>query len=278
MGWVTLDGESGCQSPSCGRFPCASTSSGRAENLGNKNTETVIRAEIPGTVLIRGDVPVRDWEKVNGYRFVYAADFDQTPYAVAEVDTLKLMPEALHMSELEFMPGSYFHDAEQGRLYISSTTLQPPQRHHYRVSVVPEQGFHLINPALVRVEGLAATGFNYNQSTSNRDGYGNKWGILLEDAFNCVIRHCTAFLNGGGISILRSSTVEGQTGNVIEDCRAYGNYSRFNVEGGNIVISRRGADPVVLTGDWALDDTSNVQLRRLTFTGSVRLGGGRGLS
>ena len=44
-------------------------------NLGGADVDTVIRAEIPGTALLRGDVPAPEFKKIDGYRFVYAAKF-----------------------------------------------------------------------------------------------------------------------------------------------------------------------------------------------------------
>ena len=64
------------------------------ENLGNPDVDTAIRAAMRGTVVLRGDVPAPAFQPVKGYRFVYAADFDQPAQVVNEVDTLKLLEPA----------------------------------------------------------------------------------------------------------------------------------------------------------------------------------------
>ena len=71
-------------------------------DLGSPNADTVIRAEIPGTALLRGDVPAPEFEKVEGFRFVYAAKCDREPKAVLEHSKLHaLMPKA-NVAEIEF--------------------------------------------------------------------------------------------------------------------------------------------------------------------------------
>ena len=46
--------------------------------LGGDDADTVIRAEIPGTVTLRGDVAAPEFEKVDGCRFIYAGPFFST--------------------------------------------------------------------------------------------------------------------------------------------------------------------------------------------------------
>lgn len=213
------------------------------EDLGDTETETVIRAEIPGTVLIHGNVPVFGFEKVEGTRFIYVTDFDHQPYSLAEVDSLKLLNEALYLDELEFLPGTYFYDVDAGKLYLSSTDLQPPPTHHYRAAVIPESGIYLRNPVRVILEGIATTGFHFNEALPLSQG-ATMWGIFFSHPRDCVIRDCVAYLNGGGILMKRS-----EGGNVIENCTAYANNSRHNNEGGNIAIIR-GGEGDILRGNY----------------------------
>lgn len=206
------------------------------ENLGGDEADTVVRAEMPGTVLLRGNVPVSGFRKVEGTRFVSVCDYAGELYGVSEVDSLKNLTQSLYREELEFLPGAYFHDAKAGKLYVSSTDLQPAEKHHYRVNVLPAHGIYLKSPRRVVVEGLAVTGFNFNKALTFKEGF-SKWGILMEDPARCVVRQCTAFLNGSGICMLGN---KGGGGNVVENCTAYGNDSRFNTEGGNIAIFNGG--------------------------------------
>ncbi len=211
------------------------------KNIGSADVDTIIRAQIPGTVLLRGDVPVDGFTPVDGFRWIYSVPFDETPYSVAEADTFRLKNDALSIHELEFLPGTYHYDSEQKLLYISTSDLQPPDAHDYRVSVTPKHGFFLENPVRVILDGIAVTGFNNNEAIAHKFG-GNHWGIYFTDPVQSTIRNCTAYLNGGGILMMSG---EGDGGNTIEDCVAYGNYSRFNQEGGNIAIYRPGVGDVL---------------------------------
>lgn len=45
-------------------------------DLGGPDADTVIRADLPGTVAIRGDMEAPEFRKAEGYRFVYVDDFE----------------------------------------------------------------------------------------------------------------------------------------------------------------------------------------------------------
>ena len=203
------------------------------ENLGRTEAPTTIRAAIPGTVLLRGDVPAPDFEPVDGYRFVYVADFDKPAQVVNEVDTRTVMEQAPSIAHLEFTPGACYYDAQRKKLYIATTDLQPPSAHHYTVGVTPEFGLYIQNPVHVVVDGIAATGFNTAESVSWYPGGGGVYGIMLGHANNSTVRRCTAYLNGGGIAVDTRKDDAGH--NAIEYCEAFGNDSRYTGEGGNII-------------------------------------------
>jgi hypothetical protein len=211
------------------------------DNLGSMEKETTLRAAIPGTVLIHGNVPVSGFQKVDGYRFVYVTDFEQRPYSIGEVDTLTLMNEAIYLDEVEFLPGTYFYDEQAKKLYLSASDLQSPEAHVYRVCVVPEHGLYLLNPKRVVIEGLGFSGFHFNEALNLNVG-ATKWGVYLQNAERCVIRNCVAYLNGGGLLIMNPDS-GGE--NIIEDSVAYANNSRHNNEGGNIAIIRGRKDEIL---------------------------------
>lgn len=197
-------------------------------DLGSADHDTVIRAEISGTVLLRGDVPAPKFRKVSGQRFVDVADFDfagDVP-AVNEIDTLTIFKRMPNSSELEFIPGTFFHDAKAGKLYISTSDMQPESAHRYSVSVIPTHGVHLVRPRRVVIEGLAMTGFSamallhYREETA-----GGVWGLFIAHGKDCVIRDCRAYLNGWGIGL--NSLNPGSGDNLVERCIAWGNKSPF---------------------------------------------------
>lgn len=201
----------------------------RREGLGNNSVDTVIRAATPRTVVIRGDVPAPVFEPVEGYRFIYRAPWEDLPTAVLEVDTLTALQRSLSRIELEFIAGAWYLNEEEQMLYISSSDLQPPAAHHYRVAAARQSGLYLDKATRVRVEGIVATGF-YPEDDRMHSFSRHVSGIMLNDSVDSVIANCVAFLNGNGICIVRGS------GNLIEDSEAYGNYSNFHSPSGNIVV------------------------------------------
>ncbi len=205
------------------------------EDLGSMEAETVIRAEIPGTVLLRGDVDAPRFEPVEGFRNVYSADFDRDVQAVTEVDTLRVLRLAPDLAELEFNPGHCYYDADAQRLYISPTDLQPPEAHRYRVSVLQVRAGLLLHRARrVTVEGLAVSGFHSREPFPRMQG-GNSasditpWGVFLPRARGCVVRDVASYLNTGGIAIRSHRDTKHGGGNLIEGCTAYGNYGRHGI-------------------------------------------------
>jgi len=201
----------------------------RREGLGAEGRQTVIRAEIPGTAVLRGDAPASVFHPVQGYRFVYAADFDGAVEAVAEADTLTMMDKCPTVDALEFRPGACHYNAAAKELYISTSDLQAPSQHHYTVLVTPKTGLHLDNPKGVVVDGLAVTGFHRSGQLSLRFERDYVWGIMFVDPEDCVIRNCRVYLNAGGISLYKG------LGNEIAHCAVYGNTNLYGSEGGGII-------------------------------------------
>ena len=193
------------------------------KGLGSADKQTVIRGEIPGTVLLRGDVGAPVFRPAAGLRQTSVAEFMGSVQAVYEVDTWSRLGECAALAEVEFQPGSYFYDSAAGRIYVSSTDLRPAEQHRYSVPLIGRPGLELEQPVRVVLEGIAVRGFESNGLASSRALFGT-WGIILFGARDCVVRDCTAFLNGGGICIAS----EGGGGNLVEGCVGYGNSSPHN--------------------------------------------------
>ena len=186
------------------------------EGLGDSLKETLIRAEIPGTALLRGDVPAPEFTKDARFRFVYSAPFDGEPLAVTEHDTLRVLERKPDLGEVEFEPGTCYYDKEKKMLYISPSDLRSPAGRKYTVNVKTGHGVFLTKPRNVVIDGLAVTGY-----TAPGTGWhfitGRTWGIALLEPSNCTVRRCTTFLNFGGIAMNNSS------GNLVDGCLAFAN-------------------------------------------------------
>jgi len=229
--------------------------------LGNTEKDTSIRAEIPGTVLLRGDVPApEEFEKVEGYRFVHAAPFDSEPETVLEHATMTLLGQKPNAAELEFVPGSFFFDNETKTLYISTGDQKSPQGRRYTVGVTGESGLHLERPTRVTIEGLSATGFH--RTMARRPGWwvdDYQWGIILDRPTSCTVRDCRVFLNCAGIGLNNGR------GNVVERCLAHHN-AAHNIQyfGGDQNTDNVIRDCRAYSCEWGIDYYT-------TFAGPVRI-------
>ena len=143
---------------------------------------------------------------------MYVADFDfagEVP-AVNEIDTLTILKRMPNSSELEFLPGTFFHDARAGKLYISTSDMRPEAAHRYSVSVIPTHGVHLIRPRRVTVEGLAFTGYSAMELLHYREETaGGVWGLFVVNGKGCTVRDCRAYLNAWGIGFNSSAAGSG---------------------------------------------------------------------
>lgn len=207
-------------------------------NLGSESAETLIRAAIPGTVVLLGDEPAGPFKKTEGFQFVYEVPFDRDVQAVNELDTLTGLFQMPNLVELEAAPGHWMYDADSKTLYISTSDQQPPENHVYRASILASDGIFLESPERVTIDGLAFAGFDANAKAASEMSYrspnagmGVIWGLLIHKGKGCVIRNCTAYLNGGGIAIHTGTSPDAETAagfNLVEDCVAYGNFSQRN--------------------------------------------------
>lgn len=200
----------------------------RRDGIGGPDADTIIRAAIPGTVVIRGDVPISGFKPLEGFLFIYVADLqtDGTVRAVNEWETLSILSNSIDCQSLEFIPGTFFHDKEAGKLYVSTQDLTPPTQRTYTASVNDGHGIYLSNAKRVIIEGLGITGFNTDRMVPGKDGtYGAVWGIFVYNGTSCVIRNCRAWMNSQGMGL--SSVAERAGNNTITHCVAWANRSDY---------------------------------------------------
>ncbi len=201
------------------------------KDLGNDEKETIIRAAIAGTAVLRGDTPSPEFKLVEGMEHVYVADFDREVQSVNEVDSMDLLEPMPNSKELELRPGSYFYDQTAKKIYISSTDFAPPSEHAYSISVLRKNGLFLSAPRRVVIDGIVAFGFNTSHEEKVTPGKFTVWGVLLFQANKCIVKNVQVYLNSGGIAISESHGY-----NVIEDCIGGGNSAVFSGSGGNILV------------------------------------------
>lgn len=193
----------------------------RIEKFGDLEKETLIRAEIPGTVLLRGDVDAPAFSKLEGRRFVYFADFDCKVLSVNEVDSLSRLGVACDIDALEFKPGSWYYDESNKKLYISTSDFQPPDHHHYTIGLLRGSGIRVEGSQRIVIDGLSASGF----MTAEKEPilWLPEGGFLLYHTRNSTVRRCSSFLNQNGIGIRNDPKDDNGMGSLVDDCRTYGN-------------------------------------------------------
>jgi hypothetical protein len=209
--------------------------------LGGGDADTIIRAEIPGTVLMRGDVPLPPLRKVEGTRYTYVTDYDGDAHTVNELDTLRILEATPDLQELDCAPGTFFYDQPERKLYLSPPDLQPAESRRYTVSATGTHGLYLRDAQRVTVQGLAVLGFNGSDFVPHREGTGGGvWGMYLMNASRCTIQDSYACFNGRGIGSNSSSDDSGD--NTIQRCAAWANSSRYGGPFGGLTIHQPRRD------------------------------------
>lgn len=186
----------------------------RREDLGGMEAETILRAEVPGTVVLRGDAPAPVFEPLERHRFVYVASLDEEPKAVFDHRLLHTLRPKINVSELEFAPGFFHYNELERQLYISNLDLRPPDGRLYTLSHGEANGLELIRPRRVVIEGLVLTGFHPGH------------GIFLGEPVDCEVRDCVVSYNTAGIMLSPVEGLDGKDGgrgNLVRDCVAFGN-------------------------------------------------------
>lgn len=191
-----------------------------------KPKNVTIQARFPGSVILHGDKPAPVFKPVPGYRFVYVADWNENVTAVNEHDSFHIYLPEVTVRDLEFNFGKWVK--QDGKLYISTTDGQAPDKHRLTISVVPRCGLRIWGAENLVVDGLVFTGF---YSHFKQDTWSGVTGFQLHGpSTRCVIRNCQAYFNSNGISLA------GATNNTtVENCLVYANGSLNPSSGGNLI-------------------------------------------
>ena len=201
---------------------------------GSADKQTTVRAKLPGTVLLRGDIPVSGFRKVADIKNCYSISLDKAPEGVNECDTKKMYQRYSSLqSGKNIVYGAYFYDSSNKKLYIYPSDGLAPENHDITISVLGGNGLNVIPTNLkqewvknVVIDGISATGFSWQRATS----HSSAWGIVIERAENCEIRNCSAYMNYGGISLREAKKSR------VVNCIGYGNGTTQHVSAGNIIV------------------------------------------
>lgn len=198
-------------------------------DFGSPDVATVIQAEYPGSVLMRGDREITGFRPLENSRFIHVVEHRGPVQAVTEVDSLRIYLPAISLRALEFTRGRYYHDAEAGKLYISTGDGRPPAGRPLTVST-RDHGLRFIRAQNIAVDGLMFRGYhspNLDKATGEQTAAGL---AFLVNSERITVKNCRAFLNTNGILFQQSKN------SAVEHCTVYGNGSPFVYEGGNLVF------------------------------------------
>lgn len=201
---------------------------------GTLEAPITIRAQRPGTVLLRGDVDAPLFHPVEGAPHLYVTDFKQRVEGVIERSGLRLYEPLPTVEEVEQTHASYYQDETAGRLYVHTSDSAPPDTRALTISVTNGFGLLLTPPPKTPtvhdlvIEGLSFTGYNSREYPTG-PGSRNRWGFGLVNGERVTVRRCSAYLNSGGFYLLMPVHC------LVEDCHALANFSRFQTIGNNLV-------------------------------------------
>ena len=197
--------------------------------VGTAEAPITIRAWRAGSVLVRGDVDLNDFKPAPGLRHVFVTELKRKAESVFERSTFRTLEPKMSVAEVELSLMSYHHDEKNGLLYVHSSDSLPPSAHAMGASITNANGLLITGSKHVFIDGLSFTGFSH-RDYDPQHGSRTRWGLMLKDCESCIVRQCTAYLNSGGIHLLGKGR-----GCVVEDCVAFGNWSRHIDIGNNIV-------------------------------------------
>jgi parallel beta-helix repeat protein len=197
--------------------------------LGTAEAPITIRAWRAGSVVMRGDVDLGRFKPAPGLRDVFVTEMTPKAESVFERSTFRTLEPKMSAAEVETSLMSYHQDEKNGRLYVHTSDSLPSACHAMGASVTNANGLLLTGSKHVIIDGLSFTGFSH-RDYDVQHGSRTRWALMLKDCESCIVRRCTAYLNSGGIHLLG----KGQ-GCVVEDCTAFGNWSRHVDIGNNIV-------------------------------------------
>ncbi|MCX6849880.1 MAG: hypothetical protein NTY98_13240 [Verrucomicrobia bacterium] len=197
--------------------------------VGAEKAPITIRAWRRGSVLLRGDLGLKDFKPAPGLQDVFVTKMRHRVESVFERSTFRTLEPKMSAGEVGLSLMSYYHDEKNNLLYVHTSDSLPPECHAMGASITNANGLLLAGSKHVIIDGLSFTGFSH-RDYDPQQGSRTRWGLMLKDCESCIVRRCTAYLNSGGIHLLGKGR-----DCVVEDCTAFGNWSRHVDIGNNIV-------------------------------------------
>src|SRR5262249_10296002 len=160
---------------------------------GTPEAPITIRAQRPGTVLLRGDVDAPAFRPAEGLRRTYVADFKPRIEGIAERGMLRLYEPVMSAAEVDQTNATYFQDDAAGRVYVHTSDSAPANSRALAFSITNGFGILLTAPKGARtvhdviIDGLAFTGYQSREFPAE-PGSRNRWGLAIINGERVTVR------------------------------------------------------------------------------------------
>ncbi len=199
--------------------------------------ELVLKAAIPGTAVLRGDVDAPEFTPA-ALPGIWQCPFPRFPETINERDTLTILHYVPTLAQLQREVGAWSYDEETQIIYVRTSDYQDPAKHYLTIGLTPFSGISIIPLDGIRgvrdvsIDGLVFSGF-FSRCVREfwpPSQWNVCWGAVISSPVeNVRIANSTAFLNSYGLAL------GGKVFNsLIENCCAWGNSNPFSYSGGGI--------------------------------------------
>jgi len=179
---------------------------------GAEGKPILIRAQRPGFSVVKASRRMAGFEPVPGMRFVYRTKARYRIYNVVEADTYRMYLRAPDPQDMDQFRLSYYYDEARRSIYVHTSDGRPATTHVIEATVRHDYGIVLRKAQYVHLEGIVLQGHFIDK----RSGHG--FGLSMQTAEHCEIRHCTFIANAGGATFNYNCAH-----NIVRDCLFVGN-------------------------------------------------------
>ncbi|MCQ2379970.1 MAG: right-handed parallel beta-helix repeat-containing protein [Victivallaceae bacterium] len=176
------------------------------DGLGNAE-RTVIRAAMPGTVLMRGDFDQPAFGNLSGVRNVFRALYRRAACGVYERDSMSYYTQAATDEEMGNTRSRWRYSPLAQKLHVSTSDSVTPNDRTLSIAYERGSAITVRNAENLEISGIVFTGYHGRKSA----------GVEFVDSRNCTLSKCFSFNNDYGYKISSSSKVR------VIDCEAEGN-------------------------------------------------------
>lgn len=181
---------------------------------GDPEKPTVIKAELPQSVVLRGSYNAPIFRKSPSRIFTYTCVWDKKLTGIMEYDTFTKYRRVYDRKQLENDRGVFFFDPNFNRIMVVVSDGNKPDYHTLKISTESAPGIYVAGKPDKPVENIHISGFVISGFMNDND---TGCGIKAEYLKNCTFAGCIIFANDIGVNISNAEKTQ------VRKCRVYGN-------------------------------------------------------